>query len=107
VAQLATTVHAQLSPGLEVYVEYSNEIWNGIFSQGSYCEQQGLALASATTRSARLRFQSQRSVEIFAAFEQVYAADERDRLVRVMASQAANTWVSGVLLGQRRRPPDT
>lgn len=99
VSRLANTVRDQLAPNLRVYVEYSNEIWNGIFSQGSYAEQQGLALGLASSPfEARLRFQARRSVEIFEIFESVFPAAERQRLVRVIAAQAANAWTSRVLL---------
>ena len=33
VLQLATLLKANLNPGIHVYVEYSNELWNAIFSQ--------------------------------------------------------------------------
>ena len=33
VKQLATLLKNNLNPGLHVYVEYSNELWNGSFSQ--------------------------------------------------------------------------
>lgn len=99
VNRLATTLHDQLAPGLRAYVEYSNEIWNSIFAQGTYAEQQGVALGLASTPfEARLRFQARRSVEIFKIFETVFPPAERDRLVRVIAAQAANSWTSQVLL---------
>jgi hypothetical protein len=99
VTSLAALVHDQLAPAQKVYVEYSNEVWNGIFSQGTYVEQKGVALGLATTPfEARLRYQSQRSVEIFEIFEAAFAGSDRARLVRVLASQAANSWVSQVLL---------
>jgi hypothetical protein len=99
VSQLATTLHEQLDPNHKVYVEYSNEVWNSIFTQGTYAEQQGVALGLATTPfEARLRFQSRRSVEIFKIFETVFPTEDRHRLVRVLAAQAANSWTSTVLL---------
>jgi len=33
VVQLATLIKKTLKPGIHVYVEYSNELWNGMFSQ--------------------------------------------------------------------------
>ncbi|HEX5062624.1 MAG TPA: hypothetical protein VFV99_24800, partial [Kofleriaceae bacterium] len=99
VTSLATAVHDRLAPGLKAYIEYSNEVWNGIFSQGTYCEQQGVALGLGSSPfEARLRFQAQRSVEIFEIFETIFPGAERQRLVRVLASQAANSWVSTTLL---------
>jgi len=97
VTQLATLVRDRLDPGLRVYVEYSNEIWNDSFPQGSYVEQKGLDLGlSGSPFEARLRYQAQRSLEIFGIFESVFGG--ASRLVRVLASQAANTWVSTTIL---------
>ncbi len=93
VRNLATYVRDNLDPNLKVYIEYSNEVWNSIFAQGDYAEQQGLALnLSNNPFQARLFFYSRRAVEIFQIFETVFGGT--DRLVRVMASQAANDWVS-------------
>jgi len=36
VRELATLLHKDLSPNLHVYVEYSNEVWNGSFGQFYY-----------------------------------------------------------------------
>lgn len=97
VTQLATLVRDRLDPGLRVYVEYSNEIWNDSFPQGSYVEQEGLDLGlSGSPVEARLRYQAQRSLEIFDIFEAVFGGTSR--LVRVIASQAANPWVSTTIL---------
>jgi hypothetical protein len=36
VRQLATLLKNTLNPGLKIYVEYSNEVWNDAFDQGQY-----------------------------------------------------------------------
>jgi predicted outer membrane repeat protein len=33
VQQLAKMMHDQLNPGITIYLEYSNEVWNGLFGQ--------------------------------------------------------------------------
>ncbi len=97
VTQLATLVHDQLDPGLVAYVEYSNEVWNGLFEQAAYAQQEGLAQGlSGDATEARLRYYSQRSVEIFALWEQAFGGTER--LVRVLASQSANPWTAETVL---------
>jgi len=97
VTQFATMVRDQLDPGLVVHVEYSNEVWNGQFEQAGYAEQQGLDLGlSGNGYEARLRYYSQRSVEIFGLWEQVFGGP--DRLVRVLASQSANPWTAETVL---------
>jgi hypothetical protein len=97
VTQLASYLRDNLRPDLRVYIEYSNEVWNGQFAQAGYAREQGLAASLSTNAfQAQLFYQSQRSVEIFQIFEGVFGA--ADRLVRVMAAQAANDWTSTQVL---------
>ncbi|OGC91551.1 MAG: hypothetical protein A2W25_03680 [candidate division Zixibacteria bacterium RBG_16_53_22] len=97
VRQFARMVKDRLSPNLKVYIEYSNEIWNGQFQQSRYAAQQGLALGlSARSAEAQLRYQSRRSLEIFDIWAQVFGST--DRLVRVLATQAANIWSTTTVL---------
>jgi hypothetical protein len=92
VREFATIVHTELDADLRVYVEYSNETWNGQFQQAQYVSEQGLALNLAEGDGfwSGLRFHSQRAVAMFAIWEDVFGGT--DRLVRVLASQAANAW---------------
>jgi hypothetical protein len=93
VSQFATMVYQQLDPSLPVYIEYSNETWNGIFSQNSYVQTQGLSLGlSQDPTQAGAFYTSMRSVQIFKIFQQVFGGT--DRLVRVLPSQAASSWMS-------------
>jgi hypothetical protein len=106
VEQFATMVRDLLRPDLRTYVEHSNEVWNGIFSQADYARQQGLAAGLSTNDyEAQLRYHSARSVEMFQIWEAVFAGPER--LVRVMGSQAANPWVSEQVLGWGEAPAHT
>lgn len=92
VRQLATLTRDTLEPGRKVHIEYSNEVWNGGFSQHHYAAQQGLALGLSTiSGQAALRYHSQRSVEIFGIFENVFGGTQR--LVRVLGAQHANPGV--------------
>jgi hypothetical protein len=98
VRQFATLVRTQLGSRQRVYVEYSNEVWNSIFPQATYVLQRGQALGLSTNAGqAALRFYSQRAVEIFAIWRQVFGADSA-RVVRVLASQAANSWTAEQVL---------
>ncbi|MCU0913468.1 MAG: hypothetical protein MUC88_02760 [Planctomycetes bacterium] len=93
VRRFAEMVKAQLRPGLKVYIEYSNECWNGMFGQARYCRDRGKALGlSNNDYEAQLRYYSKRSVEIFGTWERVFGGT--DRLVRVLAAQSANPWTS-------------
>jgi hypothetical protein len=98
VTELAKLVRANLAPGRKVYLEYSNETWNGQFAQARYCRQQGLKLGlSKDAYQAQLRYSSQRSVEIFKLFEAVFGNDPP--LVRVLAAQSANPWTGLQVMG--------
>lgn len=97
VRRFAQAVRAGLDPKLKVYVEHSNEVWNGQYPQAGYARERGLALGLSTNPyQAQIRYHARRSREIFAIFEEVFP---RERLVRVLASQAANPWVSETALG--------
>jgi hypothetical protein len=96
VLSFARAVRELLQPRLKVYVEYSNEVWNRRFAQAQFAEREGLdAGLSANPREAGVRFHAKRSVEIFRIWERVFP---RDRLVRVLGSQAASQWVSETAL---------
>jgi hypothetical protein len=47
VRQMARLIRDRLNPNLNVYVEYSNEVWNWSFSQGTWNWQQAVAEAAA------------------------------------------------------------
>ncbi len=104
VRQFAALVKAKLDPSLKVYVEYSNEVWNGIFEQYRYAEEQGRELGLGPRErpwEGAALFYAQRSMQIFRICEQVFGG--RSRLVRVLAWQAAGGeyWTDQVLLGQQ------
>lgn len=97
VRRFASLVKQRLGPGRKVYVEYSNECWNGIFGQARYCAERGKSLKlSDNAYQAQLRYYSQRAVEVFGIFEEVFGG--RDRLVRVLASHHVNPWASELVL---------
>jgi hypothetical protein len=89
VRQLALLARDHVEPGRKIWVEYSNEVWNGDFAQHHHAAQQGLALGLAGDAwTAALRFYARRSVEIFQIFVGVFG--DTHRLVRVLAAQNAN-----------------
>ena len=53
IANFAAQVKRELSPERTAYVEYSNEVWNGIMGQASWAQAQGKARASARTITKR------------------------------------------------------
>jgi len=101
VRQFAAVVRQRLDPSLKVYVEYSNEVWNGKFEQHRYAEAQGKRLGLGPKErpwEGAAQFHARRSMEIFRAWEQGFGG--RDRLVRVIAWQAAGGayWTDQMLL---------
>jgi hypothetical protein len=100
VRQFATMVRDRLDPSLKAHVEYSNEIWNTMFGQHRFAAEQGRARnLDENDFTAALRFYSERSVQIFQIFGQVFGQNANTRLVRVLAGQAANPWTAEQILG--------
>jgi hypothetical protein len=90
-AELGRLVKAMLPAGRTVYLEYSNETWNGQFEQARHCQRKGLELGLSTNPyEAQLRYSARRSVELFRAFGGAFG--DPARLVRVIAAQSANPW---------------
>jgi hypothetical protein len=102
VRQFATLLRNRLNPSLRACIEYSNETWNGIFTQTEFVENKGLELGLDAPRNNRfiggLRFYSQRSQRIFDIFNNVYGSERAARIRRVMASQSANPFTTQTVL---------
>jgi hypothetical protein len=93
VKNFATMVKERLDPGLKAYVEYSNEVWNGAFKQHAYAAEQGQKLGFAgKSWEAAWRYTAHRSVQMFRVWEGAFGG--HNRFVRVLASQAANPYIS-------------
>ncbi len=98
----AQLVKERLQPGLKAYVEYSNEVWNSQFQQTRYAGEKGVELGLGPKErpwEAGWHYYAQRTVEIGRIWKEVFGADTEKRLVIVMASQAANPYVSQQVLG--------
>lgn len=86
VRRFAALLKTDLDPSLPVWIEYSNELWNGVFSQAAYAQAQGEARGLGEGHEARSRFQGARSAEIFDIVDGVLGPE---RVVRVLAAQAS------------------
>jgi Bacterial Ig domain len=92
VTQFATLVHQQLRSGQNVYVEYSNETWNYVFTQAQWIQQQGQSLwPAASNLDANRSYYGMRTSQICHIWKTAWGADA-NRVVCVMAGQSANTW---------------
>lgn len=80
----AQAVHQGLAPGLVAHVEYSNEIWNMIFPQARWAEEQAKARWGQDWKW--VQFGAMRAAEVAGIWAQVFA-DAPERLVRVLATQ--------------------
>ncbi len=89
VTGLFTHLQATLNSNSRVYLEYSNENWNGIFEQYHYIQQEGLKIwPSVSARQAGINYHVRRSVEIAALAEAVF---DPTRLIKVLGSQFGST----------------
>jgi hypothetical protein len=97
VRRYAEYVKTHLKPHLKVYLEYTNEAWNPIFSSAKYARTMGLKLKlDPDFNKAQQKFYVKRSLEIFRIWKQVYG--NTNKLVRVLGAWAANPKMSEFLL---------
>jgi hypothetical protein len=106
VRQFAQLVKATLDPSLIIHLEYSNEVWNGMFEQARWAEQQARERAVGPPDrpwEGRAQIYVQRSIEVFKIWEDVFGGTER--LVRHLAWQAGGGtyWSDGMVL--KHAPP--
>ncbi|MDQ2066245.1 hypothetical protein Q9295_07665 [Xinfangfangia sp. CPCC 101601] len=85
----AAVVRAELDPGLRVWVELSNEVWNWQFAQAHWAEAEGKARWGRD--GTWLQFYGLRAAQVMAVFADAMGGTER--MVRVVATQ---TGVEGV-----------
>lgn len=83
--QLAQLIKSKLNPNLKVYVEYSNETWNGAFTQFQYTIDQGVAggLPGMNQWYQGGAYSLYRSVNIWREFASVFGSEMGSRVVRV------------------------
>jgi len=95
--QLATLLQNSLNGSTKIYLEYSNEVWNSIFSQNQDCAAFAQELGYTGQPWERTwKYTSKRSADIFKAFEDVFADDSR--LIKIIPTQAANSWITNQLI---------
>jgi fibronectin type 3 domain-containing protein len=93
---LAQLIYNNLNSNLKCYVEYSNETWNWGFGQAEYCATQGENVGlTGDYYEKGFRFQAYAAIRLWDRFEAVFGQDS-PRLVKVLAGQQGNTWLTGV-----------
>jgi len=80
VTQLANMLNEQLNPGLKIYVESSNEVWNSApgFEQTLYNSQQASALGLSDIQN-----HARRTIELAEIFESVFGTGSLNNQVRI------------------------
>ncbi len=100
-------VHPPLAPHLKIYVEYSNELWNSIFSQTPYNRDQAAAEVAAggspldydgSVDGWAARRVAKRGLEISRVFRSVFGDDAM--MSRVRPVLMTHTDNSGATLGE-------
>src|SRR5262249_34554908 len=85
VRETVEVLATKLEPGLKLYLEYSNEVWNASFGAFSYAHSQGRLQSPVIGHHEWYALRSARIHEVAA---EVCAAHKRSKdLVRVFASQ--------------------
>jgi hypothetical protein len=93
ITQLAVLAHANLAASQKIYVEFSNEVWNGAYAQTGYAAAQGKALwpnAGASPGAYNRSWFGMRTAQMCDIWKSVWGADA-SRLVCVLGAQAGNT----------------
>jgi hypothetical protein len=102
--RLASLIKRSLNPRLKVYVEWSNETWNTVFEQSRYASERGNALGlDADPQVATLEYHVYAAVRLFHQFDLVFGTPSR-RVVKVLAGQSPNVWMTGVHLAALADP---
>lgn len=100
--QMATLIRDRMDPSLKVFIEYSNEVWNGSFRQSNWVKNQnGGDLEGGYGR---------RCSEMYTIFEDVFGAkptDQRPGLIKVLGGWANNpAWTEEAFAATTAHRPD-
>ena len=107
IRNFATYVRDNLDPNLKVKVEYSNEVWNFAFQQTHWLLEQS---RDEWGVDAHVDYHAKKAVETALIWEEVFGDEADARLINVLGSQTANSWITKRLLDPviwRENEPDT
>ena len=93
ITQMATLVKANLGTSQKVYIEFSNEVWNGGYAQSKYASAQGQAMwpnAGVTPFLYNRNWYGMRTAQMCDIWKSVWGAQSQ-RVVCVLGAQAGNT----------------
>jgi PKD repeat protein len=95
IAQMAAMFRDQLNPGIHVYLEYSNEVWNWIFDQAHWVSDNGPQNISYPRRYV------ERATHAFRIWTAAWG-DQKTRLKRVLGTQAGYDWITAEIMAHAR-----
>ncbi len=85
VRRFAELVKRDLDPRLQVYVEYSNEVWNQIFPQTVWARERAAEMWGPSDMGW-MQFYGLRAAQMMDIWTEIYGPDAEGRLIRVMAT---------------------
>ena len=88
VEKFAFLVRDTLDPTLEIYLEFSNEVWNWQFSQATWCLNAGKALWGSDVGDANIQYTGMRAAQNTLTWKRVFGA-AASRIFGVLATQTA------------------
>jgi hypothetical protein len=93
ITQMAVLAHANLGTSQKIYIEFSNEVWNGGYAQSHYASAQGQSLwphAGVNSFTYNRNWYGMRTAQMCDIWKSVWGADS-SRLVCVLGAQAGNS----------------
>ena len=93
ITQMAVLAHANLAASQKIYIEFSNEVWNGIYPQFQYATTQGQALwpnAGVSSFNYNRNWFGMRTAQMCDIWKSVWGADA-SRVVCVLGAQIGNS----------------
>lgn len=92
IREFAKLTKDRLRPDLRAYVEYSNEVWNFIFPQAVYAQEQAKARwGRKAGDDAWMQYYGMRSAQMAQIWAKVYGTEAPDRLIPVIGTHTG--WI--------------
>jgi hypothetical protein len=96
----ADHVKEELDPGMQAWVELSNEVWNGQFTQAQWAAEQ--AKARWGDDKAGVQYYALRASEVADIWTEVFGQEADTRLVRVISTQTGWLGLEEMILNAPR-----
>lgn len=98
IRSFATYVRDHLDAGLEVHVEYSNELWNWAYGQTQWLGAQAATVWGSSDGAAWLDYAAMLATRAALIWDDVFGAGADQRVDNVLGTQTANAWIANRLL---------